>query len=73
MEFTSVRSTVSDICSLTLNMPEKTELYGLCVYCEVPFGDYGMLRVNMPEKTELYGLCVYCEVPFGDFGMLRVN
>ena len=27
-------------------MPEKTELYGLCVYYVVQICDFGMLRVN---------------------------
>ena len=33
--------------SLTLKVPEKLQLYGLCVYCVVHICDFGMLRVKL--------------------------
>ena len=42
---------------LTLKVPEKLQLYGLCVYCVVHICDFGMLRVNIihfhPENLRI--------------------
>ena len=38
---------------LTLKVPEKLQLYGLCVYYVVHICDFGMLRVKY-KKVKVY-------------------
>ena len=46
------------IIDLTLNVPEKLQLYGLYVYYVVHICDFGMLRVNLHGYSgSMYFIC----------------